>query len=667
MRKIEIGEQEFELNARRDTADFRDKLYTPTLVEVQPQISLQTYLSHKIPVLNQGSSSACTGYALATVAYYLLTRRKGVIPKPGEAEEQVSPWMFYELAKRYDEWEGEEYEGSSARGAIKAWHKHGVCASDLWKYSESNLLTIERIQDALKRPLGAYFRVNHKDIVALHSAITEVGVLYATAVIHDGWQEPNNKGIIKLKSRTQKLGGHAFVIVGYDDSGFWIQNSWGTDWGNDGFAHISYEDWLEHGYDTWVTRLGAPVNINKDLNTFIAAPTATEGSGIYAYSMLRPHIISTGNDGKLRAAGSYGTSKADVVDLFENKMPGIMHGWKKKRLLLYAHGGLVPQQTAQQRVADYRRVFIQHEIYPLAFIWKTDYWSTIKNMLQDALLRRRSEGIFDSALDFMLDRLDDALEPIARLLTGKASWDEMKENARLSSASAQGGAAIVTREIIKAIKDKKIDEVHVAAHSAGSIFMAPIIKRLVDEDIPISSCTLWAPACTMKVFEEHFMPGLEDNKIDRMALFTLTDQAEQDDHCAHIYHKSLLYLVSNAFEAYPRIPLFRDGEPLLGMAKFIEDEIEKEDSQIGQLIESRRIDWVKSPNSYSEGHSKASRALRHGDFDDDAHTLQATLARILAKSRAKSEFNISRSKSGLKNRRTALLHNEQQGVTVVNT
>lgn len=35
--------------------------------------------------------------------------------------------MLYELARRYDEWPGEGYEGSSARGAMKGWVRHGVC------------------------------------------------------------------------------------------------------------------------------------------------------------------------------------------------------------------------------------------------------------------------------------------------------------------------------------------------------------------------------------------------------------------------------------------------------------------------------------------------------------------------------------------------------------
>ncbi len=47
-------------------------------------------------------------------------------------------------------------------------------------------------------------------------------------------------------------------------------------------------------------------------------------------------------------------------------------------------------------------------------------------------------------------------------------------------------------------------------------------------------------------------------------MFTLTDKAEQDDNCVNIYNKSLLYLVSNAFEDKQHIPLISDGEPLLG-------------------------------------------------------------------------------------------------------
>lgn len=114
------------LDARPDALDFRDKMYVPTLMEVPIRIDLDEYKQLCVPVLDQGTEGACTGFGLATVANYLLRKRK-VVPDTTS----VSPRMFYEIARRYDEWVGEDYEGSSARGAMKGWHKHGICAETL--------------------------------------------------------------------------------------------------------------------------------------------------------------------------------------------------------------------------------------------------------------------------------------------------------------------------------------------------------------------------------------------------------------------------------------------------------------------------------------------------------------------------------------------------------
>jgi hypothetical protein len=167
---------------------------------------------------------------------------------------------------------------------------------------------------------------------------------------------------------------------------------------------------------------------------------------------LRPHIVSIGNDGRLRETGTFGTSKDDVTEIFQRTLPGAVKSWKTKRILLYAHGGLVGEDVALQRVAEYRQTLLAAEIYPLAFIWKTDYWTTIKSILADAVRQRRPEGLWDTAKDFMLDRLDDALEPLARTLTGKAAWDEMKENAILATKSAEGGARLVISELVTLLK-----------------------------------------------------------------------------------------------------------------------------------------------------------------------------------------------------------------------
>jgi hypothetical protein len=645
------------LDAFRDTLDFRDRMFEGNLVEVPTHIDLREYRMLRVPILDQQSEGACTGFGLATVVHYLL-RTRSVVRDTGE----VSPRMLYEMARRYDEWPGVDYDGSSARGAMKGWHKHGVCASSKWPYvpgERDRELTDDRSLDGLRRPLGAYFRVNHRDLVAMHSAIAEVGILYTTATTHRGWNEVGSDGVIPFTQDAQ--GGHAFAIVAYDERGFWIQNSWGTPWGDGGFGQISYDDWMANGLDVWVARLGAPVILRTAQASAVGLSPGAKGSRSYAYVDLRPHIVSIGNDGQLRPGGPYGSTPTSVANLFAG-VPGRTPKWKQRRLLLYAHGGLTDENSAIQRLADYRGTLLENEVYPISFIWKTDYWTTIRNILEDAMRKRRPEGVLDSAKDFMLDRLDDALEPIARMLTGKSAWDEMKENAALASGP-EGGAAIAAQAIASLVKSDPTVEIHIVGHSAGSIFHAYLVRLLtakgsiktgalagqVGHGLKIATCTLWAPACTMDLFEQAYAPAVASGAIDRFALFTLTDKAEQDDNCARIYNKSLLYLVSNAFEAQPRIPLFRDGVPILGMEKFV-----RENAVLQKLLKKANVQWVLSPNSDAPGGSGASRALQHGAFDDDEATLRATLARVLANKRTSDSFVIHRSEAGLRNRRAAL-------------
>jgi pimeloyl-ACP methyl ester carboxylesterase len=245
----------------------------------------------------------------------------------------------------------------------------------------------------------------------------------------------------------------------------------------------------------------------------------------------------------------------------------------------------------------------------------------------------------------MLDRLDDGLEPVARTIGGKVLWDEMKENGLASTTAAQGGARFVLDQLAALVGKHKDLEIHLAGHSAGSIFLAPFVQRLTARGAAglaqtVASCTLWAPAATVDLFKQCYVPAIKSGWIERFALFTLDDRTERDDNCADIYHKSLLYLVSNAFEEKQRIPVIRDGIPIVGMEKFIRD-----DKDLMQLFERPNAEWVRAPNTVPDGKEGASRSAHHGDFDDDPSTLRATLARILDAKTDRSSFNFQRSAS----------------------
>lgn len=671
------------LDARPDTADFRDRMFEPTLVDVPVGVPLSRHRRLRVPVLDQGDEGACTAFGLATVAHTLLRTRGS-----GADDTRVSTRMFYDMARRYDEWRGESYSGSSCRGAMKGWHRHGVCSETTWPYRPgiaAEPYTAARADDAQRHPLGAYYRVNHRDLVAMHAAFAQVGVLYASSAVHDGWERVPGSGRIAWADQTV-TGYHAYAIVGYDRDGFFIQNSWGGRWGDRGCGWVSYDEWLQRGTDVWVARLAVPVHLRSAQSAAVSNSSIGRQSVGYAQADLRPHIVSLGNDGRLRDSGRFGTSNEDVRNIVRNDIRIATQGWKKKRILLYAHGGLVPEESAIQRVADLRQALLPQEIYPLCFIWKTDVWSTIGNILRDSA-RPRSEGVFEKAKDLLLDRLDDTLEPLARIAGGKALWDEIKENALLATTAVRrgpagdlqeaGGAALVARLLQEWTTQDASVELHVAGHSAGSILMAPLVQLITTRGQigagpaagmlgmggRIASVNLWAPAIDMDAFLMSYVPVIEAGGIDRTCLFTLTDAAENDDNCARIYNKSLLYLVAHALERQPRSWIERrlaQGTPIAGMARFIAAK-NVEDQAFGierlhALIRSGRVDWVQAPsNGVPTGSPDGSNATSHGGFDDDRATLEATVARILGKRSVTVGFEAHRSAAGLDDRRERLM------------
>ncbi len=237
-------------NARRDAPDHRDIIYAPATGYVPDEAPLGRYTNLELPVHDQGDEFSCTGFGLAAVVDHGLRRRRITHLSPS------SPRMIYEIARRYDGVADPDHKGSTPRGALKGWRAHGVCGWAAWPYHAYVLdrdLTPERAADAMLRPLGGYHRVHGKDMGAMRAAIWREEIVYVTADVHLGWRQTGADGVIPYAG--EMLGTHAFVIIGYDSAGFWIQNSKGTGWGRSGYGYLSEADWLANGQDAWVARL----------------------------------------------------------------------------------------------------------------------------------------------------------------------------------------------------------------------------------------------------------------------------------------------------------------------------------------------------------------------------------------------------------------------------
>ena len=95
--------------------------------------------------------------------------------------------------------------------------------------------------------------------------------------------------------------------------------------------------------------------------------------------------------------------------------------------------------------------------------------------------------------------------------------------------------------------------VHTAGHSAGSIFHSHLIPEILSAGVPtIASLNLLAPAIRVAEFKDRLMKKSVLDKIEHLAMFTMSEAFEKKDTCIGVYGKSLLYLIRASLEEEPR-------------------------------------------------------------------------------------------------------------------
>ena len=588
------------LTALADVPDFRDHQYRPALLQLKRHISPPADLE----ILNQGKEGACTGFGLAAVINKLNYDRDSPV--------QVSARMLYEMAKKFDRWPGENYSGSSCRGAIKGWYNMGVCSEETWPYKVGNddtHLNLKRAKEARENTIGAYYRIR-RSIVDMHAAMNEVGAVYVSAKVHKGWgKSAIRNGVIKQQK--EMLGGHAFAIVGYDDEGFWVQNSWGPTWGRDGLALWTYEDWQANVTDAWVVRLALPTpqlwggelerssDETARVSFFLRGPRRDEIAG---------HFVHV-DDGMFHDDGRYWSNLRDI----EETAKFIAKSQDYDHLLFYAHGGLNSTKDSAKRIAAMKETFKANGVYPFHFMYDTGLMEELK----DVILGKKPQ--IDERVGAVADWSDRLVE-FATRRAGRSLWREMKSDAAASFKAASRPGRQTMNAFLKAMRapGAKPKKIHLIGHSTGAILLGHLLKALVKMNTKtrISSVSLLAPAATVDLYESHYLPLLKASAssfgIDKLNIYNLDDDLEQDDHVAHIYRKSLLYLVSNAFEE--EVP----QAPLLGMENFCK-----------HIPKQRGLKFVYSKASASD--TAKTKSTSHGGFDNDPATMNDILRTVLGK------------------------------------
>ena len=235
----------------KDTEDDRDyKKEFPTKVgSAHSTFSLRKYIAGGI--LNQKSTSACTGYAGAYALSILINRQIELSAKDQNYKfSHVSPTYIYYNARLSEGFSTKTDEGSTIRSIMKALKNPG--AVDISVMGTDYSTTKEppkNINDLPKYTITSYFRIekNENTIELMQRVLdTELLPIVCGVMLYEE-QTDNayyNGGILdysNIKNDT-KVGGHAICLTGYKYINgklyFELCNSWGTLWGNNGFGYI---------------------------------------------------------------------------------------------------------------------------------------------------------------------------------------------------------------------------------------------------------------------------------------------------------------------------------------------------------------------------------------------------------------------------------------------
>ena len=222
----------------RDRADSRDHMFTAVAPTLPASVDLRTYAS---PVEDQGQLGSCTGNAIAGAIE--------LIDKKNNKRLDVSRLFIYYEERVLEGTVNYDY-GAYIRDGIKVCYTKGAPLESLWPYNIRKWATkpsTAAYTDALKRKVTGYQRCANftavKNALALGNPVV-IGFDVYESFEQGAWQLANGSGLMPYPntSTEQLLGGHAVLIVGYNDSTqrFIVKNSWGTSWADRGYFYMPY-------------------------------------------------------------------------------------------------------------------------------------------------------------------------------------------------------------------------------------------------------------------------------------------------------------------------------------------------------------------------------------------------------------------------------------------
>jgi C1A family cysteine protease len=215
------------------------------------------------PVYDQGQLGSCTGNAIAGAIELDLIRQRSTVFTPSR--------LFIYYNERVIEGTVDSDSGAQIRDGIKSVASQGACEEEIWPYD------IARFTDkpsdvayaqAVKHEALNYQRIDRvandpeQSLNILKSVLATFSPFVFGFTVYDSFEseEVAKTGVVNMPADGENVvGGHAVLCVGYVDvdKRFICRNSWGPEWGMQGYFTIpySYLTNTDLSDDFWCIRL----------------------------------------------------------------------------------------------------------------------------------------------------------------------------------------------------------------------------------------------------------------------------------------------------------------------------------------------------------------------------------------------------------------------------
>jgi C1A family cysteine protease len=220
--------------------DGRDFALSITVPRVMPiRSSVEKFFS---TVEDQGDLGSCVFNAGVALLESLMIRNKHSF------FDMSRLFPYYNV--RVDYGQVNEDTGAEIRDAVSSLRKLGCCTELLWPYVTGKFAIkppAKCYQQALNYQITRYEVVNGLNEIKACISSSRVGVIFGFWV-YESFMNIGADGIMPVpKSYEDCLGGHAVVIVAYDDKAkrVKVRNSWGKNWGDKGYFYMPYEFLLD--------------------------------------------------------------------------------------------------------------------------------------------------------------------------------------------------------------------------------------------------------------------------------------------------------------------------------------------------------------------------------------------------------------------------------------